>query len=160
MNQPVANLDVTLPVGQISHNTVFCLQFGQPFIDEIWGVVIVGKKKAREHSRISAKPPRIVGECPRLDKCEPGIARNAAHAFGLRKLRLDASNPGHQRNPSSRSIRSTWSGDRRLIRSANARAFSRRRSLFDSASIRFIATSMQTSRHKSPRRRIGLMVIA
>ncbi|WP_130582328.1 hypothetical protein [Bradyrhizobium sp. Leo170] len=43
------------------------LQFSQPVLNEISGIVVVWVEKAREHSRGRASPPRIVGDCLNLD---------------------------------------------------------------------------------------------
>ncbi len=84
-----------LTVHLVADYAVFLDQFSQPSVNQLRCIVIVGEKKAREHSRGSAKPPRIIGDCPKLDEAESGIAGNSPHAFALRELRFDRSDAGH-----------------------------------------------------------------
>jgi hypothetical protein len=57
MCQPVTYLNVTGAFYLVALDAVLTLQLCQPPVYEAFRVVVVGEEKAREHSRISAKPP-------------------------------------------------------------------------------------------------------
>lgn len=106
MIQPVANLDVLRTVVLIAQKTPFGLQFNQPTLNispsglgAPFFAVVIGVKKAREHSRIPAKPPDIIRKRPNLNEQEPTIATHAAHAFRLRELWFDGPDSRHYSTP-------------------------------------------------------------
>jgi hypothetical protein len=44
------------------------LKLIEPSVDQRWRVIVVGVKKAREHSRGRASPPLIVNDSPKLNE--------------------------------------------------------------------------------------------
>jgi len=95
MIQPVTDLYVRLTVSRVPNYAAIGLKVGQPLVNQLRGIVIVGVKKAREHSRISAKPPGIVSNCPEKDETQTGFTAHIAHALAVRELRLDRTDTGH-----------------------------------------------------------------
>lgn len=102
MSQPVTDLNVTGAFNLIPHYAVLALEFAQPAVNELFRVVVVGEEKAREHSRIPAKPPGVVGNRPKLNECQPRIARDATHAFAVWELWLDTADARHLFSAQSR----------------------------------------------------------
>src|SRR5262249_34391736 len=94
---PFQNLNVMRPVDDILGDALLAFQLGQPSANAFRGIVVVGEKKAREHSRISAKPPVIVGDSPHENESEASVPRYAPHAFGMGELGLDGPDSGHWR---------------------------------------------------------------
>jgi hypothetical protein len=95
MIQPVANLKVCITFSLKTHNAVFALEFGEPAVNPLSGVLIIGVKKTREHSRGRASPPRIVADGPNKDETKPRFTAHPPHAFALRKLGFDGSDSRH-----------------------------------------------------------------
>ncbi|OIQ80993.1 hypothetical protein GALL_372540 [mine drainage metagenome] len=81
--QPVRDLDVAVTVDLIAGDAILPLELVQPSANQARRIVVVGVKKAREHSRISAKPSFVVGQRPQQDEGEPRLATDAAHTLRL-----------------------------------------------------------------------------
>lgn len=117
------NLDIGLALGLVAHNAGFALEFAEPPINQRRGVVVIGEKKAREHSRIPAKSPLVVGKGPTLNESEASVARDPPHTFGLRKFRLDGSDARHLLTLAFMSILDLFQGDRQKLTLGNDVAF-------------------------------------
>jgi hypothetical protein len=95
MIQPVTHLKVCITFSLITDNAVFALQFGEPAVNPLSGVLIVGVKKTREHSRGRASPPGIVADSPNKDETKPRFTAHPPHAFALGELGFDSSDSRH-----------------------------------------------------------------
>jgi hypothetical protein len=81
MCQPVTYLKISIAIAFVAPDAILALQFFHPPLDQPPSVLVVWVEKAREHSRISAKPPGIVSLGPELDEEESGVAANTTHTF-------------------------------------------------------------------------------
>ena len=68
MFQPLNDFEVFRSINLITADAAILLKLIEPPVDKLSRIIIIGVKKAREHSRGRARPPFIIGNCPELDK--------------------------------------------------------------------------------------------